>query len=230
MLWMDRRLLFLIAQVSPGPAECKHLTTAAGQELEQRRPWLRSLFRCSFPCLGPPREQTEIPLPQCFTPQKGEKFKNLAECAHIHRRTCCSGASIKMEQAILISAAIFAFLAWKEYWTGSFDEYLFRLLNGWLVYQKLSLTRKTNYKIKQLKHPLKCNLDKYFYFWLKVLFMQYPGQRGWLCCQQLPNVGSFTKKEGKPHSAPASHHSLPSNSDFFLPSRHKTGASLLAQR
>lgn len=28
MLWMDRRLLFLIAQVSPGPAECKHLTTA----------------------------------------------------------------------------------------------------------------------------------------------------------------------------------------------------------
>ena len=53
-----------------------------------------------------------------------------------------------MEQAIVISAAIFAFLAWIEYLTGSFDENLFRLLNGWPVYQKLSLTRKSNYKIK----------------------------------------------------------------------------------
>lgn len=146
MLWMDRRLLFLIAQVSPGPAECKHLTNSCWPGAGAGQALTSVSFPLFFPLFGAPQGTDWDSSASVFHSAKGRCSRT--RCVHIHRRTCCSGASIKMEQAILISAPIFAFLAWVEYWTGSFDEYLFGLLNGWLVYQKLSLTRKSNYKIK----------------------------------------------------------------------------------
>lgn len=65
MLRMDRSLLFLIAQVSPGPAEYEHLTNSClpGDGAMEAD--------VLFLAVGP-REPTNILLPQCFTPQKGD--------------------------------------------------------------------------------------------------------------------------------------------------------------
>lgn len=81
MLWMDRRLLFLIAQVSPGPAECKHLTNSCWPGAGAGEALTSVSFPLFFPLFGPPPGNRLRFLCLSVSLCKREMFKNPV-CAH----------------------------------------------------------------------------------------------------------------------------------------------------
>ena len=133
MLRVDRRLLFLIAQVPPGPAECKHLTNSCwpGEAAEEA---LTSVsFLLFFSLFGAPQGTNWNSSASVFHSAKGRCSRTVPSvCTSIDEHAVLGHLS-KWNKLYWFLLLFFAFLAWIEYWTGSFDENLFRLLNEWVT-------------------------------------------------------------------------------------------------
>lgn len=160
MLWMDRRLLFLIAQVSPGPAECKHLTNSCwpGDGAEEALTSVSFLIFLSW-LRAPGNRLTVFCLSVSL--RKREMFMSRAEYTHTRWWTCCCWMSIKMVTSYIDFCCSFCASSLNRILKEQFRwiPILFHLLNG-MSYQRFAITRKNNYKIKSPKLSLKPNLDK----------------------------------------------------------------------
>lgn len=152
------------------------------------RPWLQSLYRCSFPCSGPQGTACHSSASVLHSAKGRCSRTKLTICTYVDEHVVPGHVSNwnKLYWFLLLSclSSLNRILKWWFWWI----FILFHLLNVRVSYQRLSVIRKNNYKNKLLKLFKAWLGPLTIFIFSKGSFCAVPTWKDCLCSQQLSVV------------------------------------------